>query len=347
MSPMSVTRTCSEVFVDTHCGSLVWQKMPRASYLCAFLLLVITAGCRHDEKTAPPGPPQHIRITQSVPGSGSQAFVQALVRAYELSLPSIVFETRPTAGVISNLDALQSGEADVAFAFADVTYLAFTGELKDAHERFDRLRGIAVLQLNPVHLVTRANSGINSIENLRGKRVGIGSPASGTAFTANLLLSAFGLGPGAVQLENLVPSEANRRLLNGGLDAFFSIGSAPNERIKQAMTDGAVLVPLSGKTIDDFRHLHPFLRRTVIASGTYPNQQNAIQSMGVDNLLLCRAELPEAIVYLLTRTLFEVLPTLVDQQESVRSIDLERAPGTPVPLHEGAARYYRERQLGR
>jgi TRAP-type uncharacterized transport system substrate-binding protein len=85
----------------------------------------------------------------------------------------------------------------------------------------------------------------------------------------------------------------------------------------------------------------------MIPGSTYPGHPDAIHTIGVDALLVCRRDLEESLVYDLTRRLFEALPSLSSQQESLRLMDVELAPATPIPLHEGAARYYRERELWR
>jgi TRAP transporter TAXI family solute receptor len=113
------------------------------------------------------------------------------------------------------------------------------------------------------------------------------------------------------------------------------------------MVQGAVLLPLEGPAIDAVRRESIFLHPTVIPEGTYPGQHGPIHTVGVHNLLVCRRDLDEGLVYRLTRRLFEVLPSLVQQQDSLRLVDLQQAPATPIPLHPGAARYYRERELAR
>ena len=82
-----------------------------------------------------------------------------------------------------------------------------------------------------------------------------------------------------------------------------------------------------------------------IPADTYPGQHERIHTIGVDTLLVCRSDLSEPLVHDLTKRLFDVLPTIAQRQTSLRLMDIEQAPATPIPLHEGAARYYREREL--
>ena len=104
-------------------------------------------------------------------------------------------------------------------------------------------------------------------------------------------------------------------------------------------------MPLAGPPIERLRHEYPFLRVTVIPRDTYPGGATTIRTIGVDSLLVCRRDLDEALVYDLTRRFFEALPSLSSSQGALRFMDLDQAPATPIPLHDGAARFYREREL--
>ena len=92
-------------------------------------------------------------------------------------------------------------------------------------------------------------------------------------------------------------------------------------------------------------HSYPFLRPTNIPADTYAGQSSAVRTIGVDTVFLCRSELDDSLVYQLTRQFFESLPKLSLTQKSLRRMELQQAPASPIPLHEGAARYYREQEL--
>jgi TRAP transporter TAXI family solute receptor len=268
-----------------------------------------------------------------------------LGRAYRVAFPQLTLEVSESPGAVRNVEAIEHGEADIGFAFADVAYVAFVGGLGDTS--FARLRGMAVLQLNPLHLVVRAGSGIHDVSALRGRRVGVGPPGSGTALTAGLVLRAFGIDPQAVHAELLPFNDASAKLTNGELDAMFVNASHPAESVTMATRSGAQLLAIEGAAVDRLRHDYPFLRLTAIPARTYPAHPAPVHTIGVDNLLVCRNDLDEELVYELTKTFFAALPTLVREQASLRLMDFAQVPATPIPLHEGAARYYRERELFR
>jgi TRAP transporter TAXI family solute receptor len=288
-----------------------------------------------------------VRLTSGTPGGGFFPIGDGMARAYATSLPLVDVRLLESAGSISNVEAIERGEADMGLAFADVAYMAFVGRLDGRPARFEQLRGMAVLELTPVHLVVRAGSRIQSVPDLRGRRVGVGPPGSGTGLTAKLVLKAFGMEAGSVRLESLRYNDAAIRLRNGELDAMFIDGSYPLESVRRATELGGRLLSLGGAAIDRLRHDYPFLRRTIIPGGTYPGHPDPVHTIGVETLLVCRRGLDEALVHDLTRSFFDILPLLSAQQDSLRMMDLDQAPATPIPLHEGAARYYRELELSK
>lgn len=259
--------------------------------------------------------------------------------------PALKLELKTSTGAVANVRALHQGEADVGFAFADVAYLAYVGQLGDGTEPFDQLRAIAVLQLTPVQLVARAGSDIQSVADLRGRRVGMGPDGSGTALTAQLIFGAFGLKPDLVRTELLPFNEASERLVAGTLDAMFDTAMFPAESAARALRAGARLVPIEGEPAERLGREYPFLRMTVLPRDTYPGIA-ATPTVGVDSLIVCRSTLDEDLVHDLTASLFDALPAL-SSSGRLPLVELDEAPAASIPLHEGAARYFREQELRR
>ena len=300
-----------------------------------------------ESRPAPPPPRAHVRLTSGLPGAGFHPLGAGLAAGYAQSLPSVEVEVQESPGSVRNVQALHRGTADIGLAFADVAYVAYVGELAEEPRPFDGLRGIAVLQLTPLHLLVRRDSAIATVDDLRGKRIGTGPPGSGTALTSHILMRAFGVFPEDVTREMLSFNEATARLIDGTLDAAFINGDYPSDSVLTATRAGARLLPVEGPHVVRLREEYPFLRLTFIPGSTYPAQDEPIPTIGVDTLLVCRADLDEAVVYELTKALFSILSDLATQRTALRTMDIERAPATPIPLHQGAARYYRERELTR
>ena len=282
-----------------------------------------------------------VRLGTGAPGGGFYPFGVALAEEFKRGHARVQIEHQPSGGAVANLGAIQRGDADVAFAFADVAYLAYVGRLDPTQPRFDQLRAIAVLQLTPVQLIARAGSNIRSVRDLRGRRVAIGPDGSGAALTARLIMDAFGVASGAVREEFLDFRTAGSRLVEGSLDAMFD-NAFYAESSADALRSGAHLVTIQGAPVERLGRQYPFLRMTVVPRDTYP-QVNVVETIGVDSLLICRSSLDQDVVHRFTKALFDALPSFSTAQR--RFTELDQAQAAPIPLHEGAARYYREQEL--
>jgi TRAP transporter TAXI family solute receptor len=311
--------------------------------LVAFVSLGVIA-CERTEATAPV--PIQVRLTSGIPGAGFYSLGEALSAAYARALPTVDIVVQRSAGSVHTLEQIQRRQADIGFALADVTYVAFSRGIGNGPSAFDRLRAIAVLELTSLHLVVRSNARINDITDLRGRTIGIGPTGSGTALTSGLVLRAHGIDDDEIDTVELPWNEAARRLVDGTLDAALVNAGYPSQSIAEAAQGGGRLLPLDGPAIDRLRSSYPFFRLTFIPRGTYAGQPTSVRTIGVNNLLVARADLDEQVVYDLSKALFEVFPDIASQRLSLE-LDLEQAPATPIPLHEGAARYYRERELTR
>jgi TRAP transporter TAXI family solute receptor len=154
------------------------------------------------------------------------------------------------------------------------------------------------------------------------------------------LLQAHGIAPSEARMDRLPNAEMLSRLTSGEIDASFSSYGVPNQGVTAAMKTGVRLVGIAGPVVEEMRTRYPYLKRTLIVSGTYPNQPETVHTIGIDVVLVCRADLEDDVVYRLLDAYFATLPAMTPP-------NLERAPATPIPLHPGAARYYRQRELSR
>ena len=282
------------------------------------------------------------RLVTGPVGGGSLPLGEEIARALTRGMKDVEIETVHSAGAVSNIRAIQRGDAELALTFADVAYLSFSGQLAPRDPPFDQVRGIAVLQVTPVALVVRPGLHVRGPQDLRGRHVGVGPEGSGTAVTASLILQAYGLEAKDLRIETIGFQEGVTKLLNGELDAMFDNAIIRSQALSRAAEGGARFVPIEGPAADRLRREYPFLRVTVIPSELYGT---SVRTIGVDGLLICRSDLDETLVYELTKQLFASLKSL--GRGALRSMDVKEAPGTPVPLHPGAARYYRERELSR
>jgi hypothetical protein len=241
---------------------------------------------------------------------------------------------------ITSLIDLQHRKVDISVPLADVAYLAYAGRLDEVPEPFDQLRGMAVTELSALHLLVARGVNAASVRDLKGLRVSLGSPGSSISLITPRLLQAYGIAPEDARVQRIPNPEMLSRLRNGGIDAAFATYTVPNESVSEAMRAGLRLIDIGGPLVEDMRTRYPYLKRTLIPRGTYPNQAEAIHTIGIDVVLVCRADLDEDLVYRLLDAYFATRPAMTPP-------NLDRAPATPIPLHPGAARYYRQRELSR
>lgn len=254
------------------------------------------------------------------------------------ALPDVQAQTVGVEGSIASTRALQANEVDFAIVMADTAYQAYLAQSEGDSGPGGQIRGIAVLNVNTVYLAAAPHAAVRSINDLRGRRVALGSPGTATAAIADLLLEASGVGTRGVRSEHSSNADALAHLSGGQLDAAFL---SLNASVQAAAASGARLVPISGPWLETVRQQYPFLQTVLVPAGTHQGQTEPLPTVGVDLILACRAGLDDEMVYRLSKAYFEGL------QRSAPATDLERAPATPIPLHRGAARYYRERALSR
>jgi uncharacterized protein len=279
-------------------------------------------------------------VHQPVPRPNLRMSGEANIISAFLGLPQFSVRIADIGDSEKRLTALQQGSLDVAVGVADVTYLAFNGLLPDRSQPMDKIRAIALLHSAAVHLL--AGPAANPGRGFRGMHVVLGNPVGANEMLGERLINSMGIARSEIRGEFLPRDLSVERLLKGEVDAAIVIGRPPQEPVVRALRGGAHLLDIDGPEIDRLRVYYPLLRRIVIPRGTYPSQAIAAHTVGVDLLLVCRADLDKDIVYELTRAYFE------QSLESVRiRPDPQRAPAAVIPLHPGAARYYREREVSR
>jgi len=227
-----------------------------------------------------------------------------------------------------------------------------------------------VLQPVPLLMLARPESGIRSVEDVRGHTarmnsevpnlpfrqgwsvpLGLAGPESGPLIKvtalSHLMLAAYGVNPDSIRNRPMPPADAFRELGQGRLDAMFTtiLGSA--EAISALTATGVRMIPIEGPAVDLLRRQYAFIKPVSIPAGTYAGQTRPHHTVGVDLVIVCRAGLDERLVYALTKAYFDNAPQLDGMAMGQEPVDPERAPSTPIPLHEGAARYFRERELFR
>ena len=290
-------------------------------------------------------PPTRLLIVTGRPFRVFHPLGEALAKIYRTEVPGVVPSVQPTTGSVSNVRALQEGSAELGFAQSDVAYFAFHQGTSGDQRPYHNLRAIAALYVSAVHVVVPRGGPIHSLRDLRGKRLAVGPETGGALTASNVLLEVQGIGDRVIR-ETVDLENETVRLRAGELDAGVIVASYPVAAVTQLNSSvGIRLLQVDLDMAADIRTRYPFFRPIVIPDGVYEDQGGSVRTVGVDNLLLCRADLPDELVYTLTRKFMESLGKLAGGQPAAAAIDPDQAPATAIPLHPGAALFYREREL--
>lgn len=252
-------------------------------------------------------------------------------------------------GSVDNVNAIVSGLRNSGFAQSDVAYWAYTGTgTMEGQEPAENLRTIAALFEEHIHLVALADSGIDSVEDLAGKRVSLDEPGSGTYVDAGLILDANGLSVDDVSAEALKGNAASEALRNGKIDAFFVVAGYPTgSLVELASAEDIKLVPISGDGAESLTEEYGFFARSSVPEGTYEGVP-ATETVAVGAQWFTSAEEDAELIYAITKALWnDNSRKLLDVGHAKgKTITLDTAlNGVGVPLHEGAERFYKEAGL--
>jgi TRAP transporter TAXI family solute receptor len=258
----------------------------------------------------------------------------------------LIVSARTSEGAADNLIAVNRGDVESGLAQSDVIAAAVKGD-----GPFRRLgpqshvRVIASLFAEQVHLVVSTKSKIRSVADLKGKRVSLGSDGSGVGITAREILAAWRLRDSAMKASHDDLFNAAALMQQGKLDAFFAVGGVPLDPVSDLITRGqARLVPIDGPGRDRLLKAVPALATATIAANAY-GRNVAVQTVSARALWVVRDSEPEALIYGITRALFNPgnYNALAASHPSAREIGLATAALVPpAPLHPGAARFYSE-----
>ena len=252
-------------------------------------------------------------------------------------------------GSVDNVNAIMSGLRNSGFAQSDVAYWAYTGTgTMEGKEPATDLRTIAALFEEHIHLVALADSGINSVADLKGKRVSLDEPGSGTYVDANLILEANGLSKDDVTAEALKGGAASEALRNGKIDAFFVVAGYPTGSLVELASAAPIkLVPIDGAGAEALAAEHGFFSLSAIPAGTYEGVDGTA-TVAVGAQWFTSAKEDETLIYNITKALWnDESRVLLDAGHAKgKTITPDSAlAGIGVPLHAGAEKFYKEAGL--
>ncbi|MFA5489314.1 MAG: TAXI family TRAP transporter solute-binding subunit [Candidimonas sp.] len=255
-----------------------------------------------------------------------------------------------TGGSVANAKDIADGKLEFGIVQSDVSYNAYMGLGQFAGSKpYSNLRSLFSLHAEPVTIVVGKKSGIQSFDDLKGKRFNVGGPGSGSRVLIEQYLNARGDDLNYFgQIKELGPDKHGAALCADTIDGFVYGVGHPSANIQEPTTNcGARLLALQGSALDALLKEHAYYAKVVIPGGMYPDNPTDTATYGVMATLIASAEVPEHTVYLVVKSVFDNLPELRTLHAAFQHLKAEdmMTNGLSIPMHPGAIRYFRERGL--
>jgi len=251
-----------------------------------------------------------------------------------------------TGGSVANINAIMAGDQDMGVAQSDMQYKAYKGE-DPWKQPFDKERAVFSVHPAPVTVKARADSGIKTFDDLKGKRVNIGNPGSGQRETMQVIMDAKGWKMSDFALASeLKSAEQAAALCDNKVDAIvFTVGH-PAGTIEEATAScDAKLIPVTGPEIDKLVEEHPYYSKATIPGGLYTGNPDPTDTFGVRATFVTSADVPDDVVYAVVKSVFDNFDRFKGLHPAFAKLEPEEmvSQGLSAPLHPGAEKYYKEK----
>jgi TRAP transporter TAXI family solute receptor len=270
----------------------------------------------------------------------------AIGKIFSDKIPNVKTQVQATKASVENLILLQQGRGEIAFTLGDSLKAAWDGDEEAGFKsKLDKLRTIAAIYPNYIQIVATADSGVKTLADLKGKSISVGAPKSGTELNSRAILAAAGLSYKDMgKVEYLPFAESVDLMKNRQLNATLQSAGLGVASLKDLSTATDVTVVAVPKEVVD--KIGPPFVSVMIPANTYTGQDKDVPTAAVINYLVTSSAVSDDLAYQMTRLVFESLPELANSHAAGKEIKLETAAmGSPVPLHPGAIRYYKEKGL--
>lgn len=293
---------------------------------------------------------EKVNISIATGGTGGVYYPMGGGLANVLSkfVPGMSATAEVTGGSVDNLKLIGTGKPYVAFAMTDATLDAYKGEDKFKGQKVP-VRTLMILYPNRMHVVSVEGTGVNSMKDLKGKRVSTGSPGSATEVMAFRVIEGAGLDKDKdMKRERLGVAESVNALKDKKIDAFFWVGGLPTA----AVTDLAATPGIKIKMIDHAETVAPMNKKygnlyveDAIPKATYSGMQADNKQATVMNILVANENMSDETAYNIVKTIFDKRDDMIAVHKEAMNFKLEnqKTAATPVPFHPGALKYFKEK----
>ena len=253
-----------------------------------------------------------------------------------------------TGGSVYNVNTIKAGELDFGIAQSDTVYQAYNGQGKFEGKPQKELRSVMAIYPELLAFVTRKDSGINSIPDMKGKKINIDVPGSGTRMTTDIIMDAEGVDSNSLTLKSeLKSTEGPNMLKDKKIDGYFGMFGHPTANIKDASNSVDInIVPISGPAIDKLIEKYPYYAKGFISGTFYKGVTEDVPSIGVKAVLVSSTALDDKAVYVVTKAILDNFETFKKLHPAYKTITKKSLlDGLSVPQHEGAKKAFKEAGL--
>jgi uncharacterized protein len=307
------------------------------------ILLAVCAAVLGLVSAASAGEMKYILATGGTAGT-YYPYGGAMTKIWNSKIPGMNVTAQATGASVENVRLMNRDEVEFALVQTDTIDFAFNA--KEAFkEPLTKMAAVAVLYPELVHIVTRAELGITSFSGLRGKKIGVGAPGSGTEANFRQLMDVHRMGKDDVATQYLSFAESADQFKDRRIDAFMVTGGVPTSAIMDVATQREIkIVPIEDTMISIMTAKYPFLSGATIPANAYRGVTSPIKTVAVNAVLIAHPKVPEAVVYNMTKALFENQAELAATHVKGKELTLGKAAtGVSIPLHPGAVKYYKEK----
>jgi TRAP transporter TAXI family solute receptor len=271
-------------------------------------------------------------------------FGGAMAKIWNTKIPGMNVTAQATGASIENIRLMNKDEVELALVQSDNIDWAYFGK-ESFKEKITKMAAVAVLYPEIVHVVVRGDSKAKTFGDLKGMRVSVGAPGSGTEANFRQLMDAYGMKKEDVKAQYLPYAESAEQFKDNHIESFFMTTGAPNSALMDvANTRPIKLLAIEDSMVQKLTQKYPFLAAAKIPANTYKGQAEEVKTIAVMAVLAVHPKLPENVVYQITKTLIEGQPELASAHNKGKELSLQGAVrGVSIPFHPGAAKYYKEK----
>ena len=273
-------------------------------------------------------------------------FGGAMAKIWNSKIPGMNVTAQATGASVENVRLVNRGEAELAMVQSDTIDFAFNAK-ENFKEKLTKMSVLAVLYPEVIQVVVRGDSKIDSFDDLKGMKIGVGAPGSGTEANFRQLADGYGLNKDDVKAQYLSFSESAEQFKDKHIDAFIVTAGIPNAAVMDIGTQHSVrIINIADNKAAAITKKYPFLSTFTIPANTYKNQTTPVKTVAVNAVLIASTDVKDDVAYGIVKSLFESQNELAAAHAKGKELNLKTASsGVSIPFHPGAVKYFKEKGL--